>query len=174
MDYFRFAAKRGQVFDVRVLARALRSPLDSVLTVLRSGGGVVASNDDANGPDSYLRFTAPADDDYIIQVTDQLHAGGPTYVYRIEVTPVEPQLALGLPEREAFVDVTVPVPRGEPHGGAGERRARGVRRQSRSGVQEPSAGREGRDRGHCRGRRSRGRAVHARRLMRRWVDRWST
>ena len=112
VDYFRFAAKRGQVFDVRVLARALRSPLDSVLTVLRSGGGVVAANDDANGPDSYLRFTAPADDDYIVQVTDQLHAGGPTYVYRIEVTPVEPQLTLGLPEREAFVDVTVPVAQG--------------------------------------------------------------
>jgi hypothetical protein len=112
VDCFRFAARRGEVYDVRVIARALRSPLDSVLTVLRGRGGVVASNDDANGPDSYLRFTAPADDDYIIQVTDQLHAGGPTYVYRIEVTPVEPRLTLGLPEREAFVDVTLPVPRG--------------------------------------------------------------
>jgi hypothetical protein len=112
VDCFRFVAKRGQVFDVRVFARALHSPLDSVLTILGSGGAVVAYNDDANGPDSYLRFTAPADDDYIIKISDQLRAGGPTYVYRIEVAPIEPQLTLGLSEREALVDVTVPVPKG--------------------------------------------------------------
>lgn len=112
VDHFRFPAKAGQAFDVRVYARALRSPLDSVLTVRRSNGAVVAANDDAGSPDSALRFSAPADDQYVLEVRDQLLAGGPHYVYRIEVAPVRPALTLGLPEREAFVDVTAPVPRG--------------------------------------------------------------
>jgi hypothetical protein len=112
VDYFKFHANRGTVYDVRVFARSLRTPVDSVLTILRSKGGVVASNDDSNGPDSYLRFTAPADDDYLIQITDHLHAGGSEYVYRIEVAPVEPQLSLSLPEREQYVDMTIAVPQG--------------------------------------------------------------
>jgi len=39
VDCFKFPAKKGQVFDVRVYARALRSPLDSVLSIHRSKGG---------------------------------------------------------------------------------------------------------------------------------------
>jgi len=72
----------------------------------------VAANDDSNGPDSYVRLTCPADDDYILMIHDQLRGGGPEFAYRIEVAPVEPELTLGLAEREAFVDVTVPVPQG--------------------------------------------------------------
>lgn len=112
VDCFRFTAKRGQTFDVRVYARALRSSLDSVLTVLRSRGQRVAENDDSNGPDSYLRLNCPADDEYTIQIRDHLKMGGPAYVYRIEVTPVEPQLTLELPEREAFEDIVAAVPQG--------------------------------------------------------------
>ncbi len=51
-------------------------------------GAGVAGNDDTDTPDSYVRFTAPADDQYVIVVYDQLGQGGPDYVYRIEVTPV--------------------------------------------------------------------------------------
>ena len=78
VDYFKFSAKQGQQYDIRVLARSpLRSPLDSVLTVHRATGAGLASNDDTGGPDGYLRFTAPADEDYFIQVHDHLRAGGP-------------------------------------------------------------------------------------------------
>ena len=112
VDCFVFPAKKGQVFDVRVFARQLRTPLDSVLTIARLKGGAIASNDDSTGPDSYLRFTAPEDDRYVVSITDQMGRGGPEYVYRIEVTPVEPRLTMGLPERVSFVDVVVAVPRG--------------------------------------------------------------
>ena len=112
VDCFVFSAKKGQVFDVRVFARSLRTPLDSVLTVARLKGGLIASNDDSTGPDSYLRFTVPDDDRYVISVTDQMGRGGPEYVYRTEVTPVEPRLTMGLPERVTFVDVVAAVPRG--------------------------------------------------------------
>ncbi|NUQ63424.1 MAG: PPC domain-containing protein [Pirellulales bacterium] len=113
VDCFKFAAKKGQVLDVRVYARAIRSPLDSVLTVLRASNGAgVGGNDDSGAPDSYLRMTAPEDDQYVVIVQDQLLKGGPTYVYRVEVTEVKPRLTLGLPERQQFVDITAPVPQG--------------------------------------------------------------
>ena len=78
VDFFKFSAKQGQQFDIRVLARVpLRSPLDPVLVILRANGAGLASNDDSGGPDAYLRFNAPADEDYFIQVYDHLRAGGP-------------------------------------------------------------------------------------------------
>ena len=97
-DYFRFKSKKGQTLDVRVLARALRSPLDSVLYLYDAKGNGIASNDDSGGPDSYLRFNPPADGEYVIGIFDQLHKGGPEYTYRIEITPVEPRLTLQIPQ----------------------------------------------------------------------------
>jgi hypothetical protein len=112
IDCFKFAAKKGQVFDVRVLARAYGSPLDSVLNVYRVGGANVGGNDDSGGPDSFLRFTAPEDDSYVVHVQDHLKQAGPDYVYRVEVAPVEPALTLGLSERSQFVDIVAPVAKG--------------------------------------------------------------
>jgi hypothetical protein len=113
-DCFKIKAKKDQSFDVNVYARRLRSPLDSVLAIYDAAGKALASNDDTNGPDSYIRFAAPADGEYTIAIHDQLLAGGADYVYRIEVVPVQPQLGLAIPlvaansqERQ-----TVVVPRG--------------------------------------------------------------
>ncbi len=111
-DCWVFPAKKGQTFDVRVFARQLRTPLDSTLIISRIKGQYIAYNDDSNGPDSYIRFTAPEDDQYVIGVTDQMGRGGAEFVYRVEVTPVEPRLILGLPERSQYVDIVAPVPRG--------------------------------------------------------------
>jgi hypothetical protein len=111
-DCWVFSAKKGQVFDVRVFARQLRTPLDSTLKITRVKGQFIAFNDDSNGPDSYLRFTAPEDDQYVISITDQIGRGGPDFVYRVEVTPVEPRLTLGLPERSTYVDIVALVPKG--------------------------------------------------------------
>lgn len=113
-DYFKFAAKKGQRFDIRVYARrVLRSPLDSVIVVRRaSNGSAVTSNDDSGSPDSYVRFTAPEDGEFVIQIYDQLLSGSPEYVYRIEVQPVVPRLTMSVPERFRYVSTVVPVPKG--------------------------------------------------------------
>ena len=111
-DCWVFSAKKGQTFDVRVFARQLRTPLDSTLNISRIKGQFIAGNDDSNGPDSYVRFTAPEDDQYVISITDQMGRGGPDFVYRVEVTPVEPRLTVGLPERSTYVDMVAPVPKG--------------------------------------------------------------
>ena len=112
-DFYKFSANEGQQYDIRVHARVtLRSPLDPVLVIHRANGAVLASNDDSGGPDSYLRFNAPATEDYYLQVHDHLRSGGPGYVYRVEITPVEPALAMTLPEVQQYVPVVLPVARG--------------------------------------------------------------
>lgn len=113
IDHFRFAATKGQVYDLRVLARTLRSPLDSVLSVLRGTDGAgLAGNDDNGTPDSYIRFTVPEDGEYVLQLRDHLNKGGVDYAYRIEVAPVKAALVMGLPEQSQFVDIVAPVARG--------------------------------------------------------------
>jgi hypothetical protein len=114
VDYFRFAAKKGQVFDVHCYARRIRSPLDPVMTIYVAGGGGVVGNDDAVGPDSYFRFTVPEDKEYVIAITDHLGKGGPNYAYRVEFTPVQPRLSLNIPKVSLFSQErqTIAVPRG--------------------------------------------------------------
>ncbi len=114
-DYFKFVAKKGQVLEVNVYARRLRSPLDSVLTVYNSAGAQIATNDDSGGPDSYVRLNVPADGDYFVRVRDHLRAAGDQYAYRVEITPVQPAITMAIPnfsvnysqERNA-----VPIPHG--------------------------------------------------------------
>ena len=112
IDFFRFAAKKGQQLDVQVYARKpLRSPLDPVLVIYNDKGGGIANNDDTRGPDSYLRFNPPADGEYLLSVTDQLKSGGPGFVYRVELTEVKPALVMTLPERRRYVSTTLTVPK---------------------------------------------------------------
>ncbi|MCL6501949.1 MAG: PPC domain-containing protein [Pirellulales bacterium] len=112
VDVFRFPVKAGQAFDVRVMARAIRTELDPVVTIHRGDGAGIAGNDDSGGPDAYVRFSAPADDTYTLVIRDHLGKGRPDYVYRVEVKPVQPSLVMGLPERQQYVDVTASVPQG--------------------------------------------------------------
>ncbi|WP_422931017.1 PPC domain-containing protein [Singulisphaera sp. PoT] len=112
-DHFVFKATKGQTFDIKVFARSLRSPLDPVLYVGPRNGGATAGSDDSAGPDSYIRFGVPADGEYFISLVDQLQNGGPDYAYRIEVTPVEPKLALSVtseatPRGTGAIAVAVP------------------------------------------------------------------
>jgi hypothetical protein len=113
-DHYRFTLKKGQTFDVHCYARRLGSPLDPVMVLSVFGGGALAANDDTNGPDSYFRFTAPEDKEYVLSVTDHLGKGGPTYFYRVEFTPIVAAATVTIPravqysqERQAVV-----VPRG--------------------------------------------------------------
>jgi hypothetical protein len=112
IDCFKFKAAKGQVFDIQVYARRIRTPLDPVLSVLAPNGNGLAGSDDSAGPDSYIRFTAPEEGEYTLQLHDHLRKGGPEYAYRIELTPVKPMLTMGLPEQSQFVDIVAPVPRG--------------------------------------------------------------
>ena len=97
-DYFKFTAKKGQVFDVHCYARRIGSQLDPVLYFGRADGAAITGNDDAIGPDSYFRITIPEDNTYTLWLHDHLKKGGLDYFYRIEVTPVQPSVSTGIPK----------------------------------------------------------------------------
>lgn len=98
VDYFRFSAKKSQAYHVNVHARALRSQLDSILEIYNAAGAKLASNDDAGSADSYLRWVAPADGEFILAVRDQQGRGGETFHYRVEFEPVSARVKAYLPE----------------------------------------------------------------------------
>jgi hypothetical protein len=117
VDYFKFVARKGQVFEVRCHARALGSPLDPVLYFGNAAGGALASNDDSGSPDSYLRVTIPEDGTYTLWVHDHLRKGGADYFYRLEVTPVSPSTTTTIPRVDGNNPAnqdrqTIAIPRG--------------------------------------------------------------
>jgi hypothetical protein len=100
VDWFAFDGTKGQVYDLRVWARELGSPLDSVIEVYGPEGGKLLGNDDAAGPDSAGRVTLPADGRYLIAVRDHLGHGGPTFDYRVEMAPPAQRFSFGLINNE--------------------------------------------------------------------------
>ena len=114
-DWYKFSSKKDQKLVLRVLARSLRSPLDSILSVHQADGKQVAENDDQGSPDSIISWTCPADGDFFIKLHDQLGRGGADFTYRVEVIQKSPSLAANLPTIERVNTQkwkTFPVPRG--------------------------------------------------------------
>ncbi|HEX2205738.1 MAG TPA: PPC domain-containing protein, partial [Longimicrobium sp.] len=71
---YRFEARKGD----RLVATLSSRDFDPYLTLARSVGGIteeIESNDDADGPDSRIRFTVPADGGYLL-VAQSLEAEG--------------------------------------------------------------------------------------------------
>lgn len=70
-DHFKFAAKAGQQFVFEVVAAALNSRLDAVLTLLDGQGRVLASNNDFDArKDALLGYTFQQDGEYVIRLGD--------------------------------------------------------------------------------------------------------
>ncbi|MBM3288666.1 MAG: peptidase [Candidatus Hydrogenedentes bacterium] len=92
IDFYKFEGTAGQVYDVRVYAREMGSPLDGVAVLLNPSGSALASADDAIGPDPYFRVTLAETGTHVVYVNDHLSRGGQTFAYRVEITPVAPVL----------------------------------------------------------------------------------
>ena len=114
IDCFRFTAKKGESFDVECFARRLRTGLDPVVAIYGPDSKAVVSNDDSRGPDSYMRFSAPVDGEYILRVWDHLMRGQEDFVYRVELLPVQPSLTLSIPRvaRYSQYRQSIFIPRG--------------------------------------------------------------
>ena len=112
-DFFRFSMKKGEQWDFRVRARELRSPLDAVLHLFGPDGKYLKGNDDDSGqPDSYLRFKAPADGEYSVDVEDRLLRGREEMVYVLEITKPSPIAELKLDERRRYNAQVINIPQG--------------------------------------------------------------
>lgn len=113
-DYFRFSAKQGQVWDIEVYGRRIRSGLDPVVHLLKGDGSYLVGNDDSRGPDPYLRWTVPEDGEYIVWVHDHLNRGRSDFVYRVEFQSVAAALNVEIPRVEQYGQYrqAIVVPRG--------------------------------------------------------------
>jgi hypothetical protein len=96
-DVWKVRCPAGEAFEVETHASRLGVAIDPVLTIRDSEGRIVAWNDDGALGDSRCRFRAPVDGNYFIEIRDQLLRGHPSAVYRVEITPVSPQLSLAVP-----------------------------------------------------------------------------
>ena len=110
VDLYRFRGKRQEELVVEVVARTLRSPLDSLVRVLDAKGEVLAWNDDfapreagflytgdgqfTHHADSYLRVEFPRDGVYYVEIGDARGHGGDAYAYRLRLSEPLPDFAL--------------------------------------------------------------------------------
>ncbi|MFO0805850.1 MAG: PPC domain-containing protein [Gemmataceae bacterium] len=105
-EWYKVTLKKGQGVLVEVAAqRHIRSPVDTHLLVTDAKGTMLAENDDGDlfsgqcehdfpSADSRLEFTAPADGDFFIRLTDQNGTAGPLALYRLTIAPLVPDFRL--------------------------------------------------------------------------------
>lgn len=108
-NFYSIAGKRYCYFDTSPTTHALDEPCYIVEphapgTKLVPNGLPVFplfySNDDSGdrklGSDSRLTFTAPADGDYLVRVTDTRNRSGDRFVYRLTVRPPKPDFSVSV------------------------------------------------------------------------------
>ena len=120
-DVYRFAARKGEKWLIRVESRNLGHPLDAVVRVLDSSDKVLTEMDDPGSRrrsttrDPELTFTAAADGTYRIVVRDLNGQGSFRHVYRLTVAKPVADFALTLagdrftltPDKPLKVPVTI-------------------------------------------------------------------
>jgi hypothetical protein len=113
-DSFRLHLAKGQTWHLKLESGSLGYPLDSVLKVVDHSGKTVATGDDTGkSVDSELNFVAPADGDYTVVVADLYDHGGPRYLYRLSISPLEADFALSVSQHaftlQAGKSLEIPV-----------------------------------------------------------------
>ncbi|MCA9197884.1 MAG: pre-peptidase C-terminal domain-containing protein [Planctomycetales bacterium] len=83
VDYYSFAAKKGQALVVECLAATLGSSAKPIITITSPDGRQLVRSRSAS--DNALSFTVPADGTYFIEVNDYVFAGGPGHYYRLKI-----------------------------------------------------------------------------------------
>src|SRR5262249_18014721 len=97
VDTFAIQARSGDLIQVEAFAERIGSALDTLLEIDDPSGDLIARNDDDATHDSLIVLRAKAEGAYRIRISDKRGAGGPGYVYRIEIEPPRPALTLFLP-----------------------------------------------------------------------------
>ena len=98
VDRFRFEATGGERLVFRVDAARLGSSLDAWLAVETVDGKELGRNDDADGPDPRLEWTAPSDGAHVLAVGSIRRRARPGQFYRVSANRPEPRLAARLAE----------------------------------------------------------------------------
>ncbi len=97
IDQYSVSVKKGDALRIRVHARSLASHLDPVLTIRKADKSLIKENDDISAKENLdidFAWKAPADGDYIFEITDRYNHAGSRYYYRMIITRDEPRLKL--------------------------------------------------------------------------------
>jgi hypothetical protein len=118
VDYFRFAAKAGDVVVCEVLAGRLGSRLDPVVELLGSDGQPVDAQEVRIGTDPVLAMRVETAGEYLLRIANVTVYGGPSYVYRVNISN-RPYVRFAFPAggqvgTERDVDFTVLTGTGTP------------------------------------------------------------
>lgn len=89
VDWFVFAAKKGQRALIECQAWRIDSKLDGTLTLYSADGKELATSQDENirdqKRDPFIDFDVPADGDYYLKFSDFMYNGGTENFYRLSV-----------------------------------------------------------------------------------------
>lgn len=100
LDYYSFAAKKGERFTFEVTARRAQSSLDSIIAIYDDKAKRLLEADDAQihkmaYSDSLTEFwSAPADGKYAVEVRDLHLRGGEAFTYSLAISRSEPHFTL--------------------------------------------------------------------------------
>ncbi len=89
VDFFVFAAKKGQAITFTGITQRPGAPTAIYLRVLNKTGGQIAAKEDFGIGDVSLPATFPEDGDYYVAVEELHRRGGSAFAYRIEAKPTE-------------------------------------------------------------------------------------
>ena len=86
VDHFRFVAEAGDVVVCEVFAGRLGSRLDPIVELLDSTGQRLAADEIRIGVDPVLALRIESPGEYILRIAHVTVLGGPSYVYRINIS----------------------------------------------------------------------------------------
>jgi len=92
VDDFVFHGSANEYVRFTSFSRRLGSPADLALRLLKADGNALASAESQAGQEATLGATLPAAGDYVLEVRDLSHRGGPRFVYHVEAVaePAKP------------------------------------------------------------------------------------
>lgn len=91
-DRYGFRAAKGQALILEVQASSLGFPVDAWLRVEDATGKELARNDDAQGADPRLEWTAPDDGTFVAAVGSLVRRYGTEQRYRVSFRPAQPRM----------------------------------------------------------------------------------
>ncbi|HSG70412.1 MAG TPA: hypothetical protein VLA12_08350, partial [Planctomycetaceae bacterium] len=99
-DVYLLRGAQGEMFQIDLEAKRIGSPLDVTLTITDAEGKELVRSDDLpNTTDAGIEWTAPADGEYRLVVSDVSgHSGQQLALYRLAIRTSRPGFELSVPE----------------------------------------------------------------------------